>query len=909
VFRVTGWRLPLLIGLLGLVFFAPLVLHPTEVLYSNHSDFLAEHLPAKHFLARSFQETGELPLWCPYIFAGVPFVSDIQVGMFYPLHWPLYFLPEALIGPAMSWLIVFHVLLAGWCMVAYARSQGLHDWAALTAAIGYMFAGRWLLHVLGGGFYVLIGLAWLPLAALLLDGAVRRGSALWATGAGAVFALIGLSTHPQWTFYAGVFLALWSLAPAVERAGFFGDAGARSWRRISRALACWLMCGMWAAAVAAALAAVQLLPTLEAAQLSSRGEGVSAEAAWTGGLQSFLFLIGPTLSDQPFNLQWEDRGGFGLLWLFAAALAPLLCRGRVRFQAGLCLLLFIFAFGGSAFVQWSPGFRLFRQPARMLLVAGLPIAYLAGATTQALFEQVRRDAQTRARCRRLLLRFLVAALILCGGYAIRRAWWEHEQVRFHPYWLTLAATVPAMFWLLGRDHAWPAGWTLILLIDLWGLAWPLVAVRSEAEIYAPSACVERLLAGNQEHARVLDRDPDDRETGTPLGRGVPLALLYRVEAVRGYNPLDVRRFKEYLQFIGGREGELRPFEGNLTFPLIGNVDVVNQNLVDVLGVRYGLLPADQRPPGPGWRRISSDANPVAYDFVAGGRRPLGSFALYENPDAFARAFVVPRARPLPLKDVLDALKYTDLRQEALLENWANQDLEIVKTRKPRAATITKYQPNRVVVELQDGDSGYLVLTDVWYPGWSCTVDGVPESLYRADYLFRAAAVSAGRHEVVFTFSPYSYQVGKWISLSSLGVVAGIGVLGALWRVRRGHGALDATVAPGSLTSGVVRSGYADPLYLRGPRVHFDSIDALQIIARRRGRIAPNYHARCPESRRGHTHAAEEGPRAFAGRRSCRGRWAIVPFRTRRRGQSRLRRAGGFRPTGRRGQGAQPSVPV
>src|SRR5262249_59297874 len=52
-----------LLTALGLVFFFPLVLHPTQVLYSDYSDLLAEHVPAKRFLVRSWRETGEVPLW------------------------------------------------------------------------------------------------------------------------------------------------------------------------------------------------------------------------------------------------------------------------------------------------------------------------------------------------------------------------------------------------------------------------------------------------------------------------------------------------------------------------------------------------------------------------------------------------------------------------------------------------------------------------------------------------------------------------------------------------------------------------------------------------------------------------------------------------------------------------------
>jgi hypothetical protein len=376
---------------------------------------------------------------------------------------------------------------------------------------------------------------------------------------------------------------------------------------------------------------------------------------------------------------------------------------------------------------------------------------------------------------------MVAATILCGGYAVRRAWWEQGHVTFHVYWLTLVVTLPASFWLLGREEARPL-WALVLLVDLWGLVWPLVAVRPEAEIYRPSTVMEPFFQGDPDRGRVLDRDSDERGTCSPFGRGVPAALIFRVEAVRGYNPLDVRRFKEYLQFIGGREGELRPFEGDLTFPLIGNVDVVNKSLVDLLGVRYALQPADLPAPAPGWRRIQVDEDPSAYDFISGGTRPLGSYALYENPDAFARAFVVPNAKPSPADDVLAALERTDFHQDVLLEDGWNDPPETSKSIKARSATIKEYQPNRVVVEVEAGDPGYLVLADVWYPGWQCAVDGEPATLHRANYLFRATPLGEGSHQIVFTFAPQSYQRGKWVSLLAVLMIASIGCIGLSRRV-------------------------------------------------------------------------------------------------------------------------------
>ena len=146
------------------------------------------HLPMKRFFVRSWQENGRLPRWCPYSFGGMPFLSDVQVAAFYPLHAPLLWLPEESIGTAMSWLVVLHVIIAGLGMYAYARYRGLDFAGSLAAALIFMFAGKWLLHILVAGHYIMIPLAWLPLVLLFFERSVARRRLTDAVYAGAVCA-------------------------------------------------------------------------------------------------------------------------------------------------------------------------------------------------------------------------------------------------------------------------------------------------------------------------------------------------------------------------------------------------------------------------------------------------------------------------------------------------------------------------------------------------------------------------------------------------------------------------------------------------------------------------------------------------------------------------------------------------
>ena len=147
-------------------------------------------------------------------------------------------------GVRPDWVIVGHVIAAGWCMFGYAGSHGLGEIGATAAAISYMFAGKWMFHLLDAGHTVVVGLAWLPLVLLLLESAVRRGGLVRATAAGAAAGLMVLGTQPQWTFYSALLAAGLTLGTALESAGWLGGAGPRSTRRTLAALGRWLGLGL-----------------------------------------------------------------------------------------------------------------------------------------------------------------------------------------------------------------------------------------------------------------------------------------------------------------------------------------------------------------------------------------------------------------------------------------------------------------------------------------------------------------------------------------------------------------------------------------------------------------------------------------------------------------------------------------
>jgi hypothetical protein len=72
-------------------------------------------------------------------------------------------------------------------------------------------------------------------------------------------------------------------------------------------------------------------------------------------------------------------------------------------------------------------------------------------------------------------------------------------------------------------------------------------------------------------------------------------------------------------------------------------------------------------------------------------------------------------------------------------------------------------PERVVLQVEAGRPGLLVLRDTYYPGWSAFVDGRPAPLLRADVNFRAVPLEAGTHTVEFRYRSQAFERGLLIS--------------------------------------------------------------------------------------------------------------------------------------------------
>jgi len=92
--------------------------------------------------------------------------------------------------------------------------------------------------------------------------------------------------------------------------------------------------------------------------------------------------------------------------------------------------------------------------------------------------------------------------------------------------------------------------------------------------------------------------------------------------------------------------------------------------------------------------------------------------------------------------------------------------------------IALYQPQRVVIQAASAQAGYLLLADLFYPGWQARVDGKRVSILRADGVLRAVYLPAGEHTVELIYRPASFFIGGIISLGSVAVWAVLLLVGS-----------------------------------------------------------------------------------------------------------------------------------
>ena len=146
----------------------------------------------------------------------------------------------------------------------------------------------------------------------------------------------------------------------------------------------------------------------------------------------------------------------------------------------------------------------------------------------------------------------------------------------------------------------------------------------------------------------------------------------------------------------------------------------------------------------------------------------GKSQIYRNPGAFERAYFVPQAIIANSKeeaqtvvlehaDELDRVVILEVERQPLPPDLGSAGIASAEI------DITHYSLNRVELTAVTDISGFLVLSDTYYPGWQATSNGHSTPIYQANSLVRAIYLPEGEHNIVFSFRPPDFILGAAVS--------------------------------------------------------------------------------------------------------------------------------------------------
>ena len=789
------------LDLLAIALFVPLVIMffwqsiflPNIWLPKGGGDLSSSSYPMYQFAADTLRQ-GTIPLWSPYVYAGSPFAADLEVSLFYPPMLLADFLANPFNYKTVESLIILHYLIATTAMYLYARNLGLRRPPAFVAGTIFGFGGFMVARL--GHSNILFATVWFPLTLLFFHRALKYAGGRAAGGelssaaapkagegtarsgfsphrwinsgitnavlAGAFYGMTILGGHPQMPLYFALFLALywlWAIVAGAEvRPGRDVELRRRALIWVGS-----LRYVLLVPIVGFGISAVQLLPTLELAGLSVRANISYAQAAeFALEPRGLITMLVPHFFGNNFAGYWgltwsltEVYAYAGIVTLLLAGISLVIRRRGSKwltFYALVAVFFVLVSMGEKSIIHgWMyafvPMFSKVRSAGRSLLFVDISLAILAahGLESFARLTVGPRLRLMRSVAKRMVQVSAVALVVATPSFALAVVATRGDSPQL--FQETLIAV---------RSYGWSALFLVLGLGVIWaGITWSrwrhaaslalIVLVAADLVVsngslqptdedvtsgFARSDIIDFLLE-HESNQRV------DAETGIVDVWQPNLPLIYRFSDVMGLDkPLFYADYREFWQNMGGR----------------------STPAYDLLGVRYVIAR----------KGVTLDWSKFRL-----AKQGSGVLDVYENPAPFPRALVVPAAESVPLEQTMDRLKSSDFDpKKVVLINSAGHVSEATDDGSGgtnlagEVVSLSYPTVNEVRVSTNASNHAYLLLNDVWYPGWKAYVDGQEKEVMRADFIFRAVELPQGSHEVRFVFDPWTWKVGLVISIFS-----------------------------------------------------------------------------------------------------------------------------------------------
>ena len=779
------------------------------------------------------QRTGEVTRWTNSLFSGMP---TYQIS-------PAYSSTDGL-STAMS---AYHLWLPDyvWFLFAYLlgfyillRAFNFRQSLAALGSILWAFSSYFLIIIAAGHLWKVMALAYLPpmIAGVVL---AYRGKYLWGFIVTAVFTAFEVkANHVQMTYYY-LFIVLFMVVAYLVQA--IREKRLQHFLKASGVLVA-------AALIGVAINISNLYHTWEYQKESMRGKSELTKAnsanqtssgldrdyitQWSYGVDETLTLLVPDAKGgasvplsqnatamakanpevqnmlpqlyeavpQYFGTQPGTSGPVyvGAFVLFLFVLGLFIVKTPLKWALLAATILSILLSWGhnfmgftNFFLDYVPMYAKFRTVASILVIAEFTIPLLAALALKRIVDEP--TVLTKN------MKFVYASLALTAGVALVMALMpsmmgpfiseQERQMLSGIQGMTpdvqnmMLSSIATMRAAMVSADAWRSiiviiiGVAMLLLFKAQKIK-PLYLIVGIATLCLIDLWqVDKRYLNDEMFVPKSERDTPQQATATDMEILKDKALSYRVlnfasgafnenntsyfhKSIGGYHPAKLRRYQEMIdkyiapemqaamQAIGSKGGVMSEVDGRKLFPVL-----------NMLNAKYFIVPLQGN-------ATTSIQNPYA--------QGNGWFVdkLTYVADANAEYAEVGKI------DVSHEA-VADKKFEAVLGQTAAND-------STASVVLTKYEPNNMTYTVNSAKGGVVVFSEVYYPGWSATIDGQPAELGRVNYILRALNVKAGKHEVVLDFHPSSISITETIASTALAVLL-LAICAALfveWKKRK-----------------------------------------------------------------------------------------------------------------------------
>lgn len=756
-----------------------------------------------HEMTEYRERTGEQTRWTNSVFGGMP---TYQMAPSYGSTDGL----KSIVSMYHLWLpdyvwYIFAYLLGFYIML---RAFDFRRSLAVLGSVIWAFSSYFLIIIAAGHLWKVFALAYLP---PMIGGIVLayRGKYLWGLIVTALFTAFEISAnHVQMTYYYMFiifFLVLGFLVDAIRQ------------KRISHFLKASGVC-LAAAIIGVAMNISNLYHTWEYQKESMRGKselvkknsanqtdsGLERDyiTAWSYGIGETWTLLIPNAKGgasvpmiqnkivqekgdpmyefvyQQLGQYWGEQPGtsgpvyVGAFVMMLFILSLFIVKGTVKWSLLAATILSVLLSWGhnfmpftNFFIDYMPMYSKFRTVASILVIAEFTIPLLAMLALKRIVDEP--ELLTR-KIKYVYISFAltagIAAVFALGGGAFfdfissseRQALSQFPADQLNPlldnltslreqifaadcwrtFFIIVIGTLLLLFYKAGKLKAeYMVGCVCVLcLIDMWQVDKRYL----NDSMFVPKSERDAPIEMTETDRQILeDKSLDYRVLNFSSNTFNENETSYFHKSIGGYHAAKLRRYQEVIEAhispemnaamkaIVEAAGDMSAVDGNKLFPVI-----------NMLNTKYFIMPLQ-----------------------GGANAPL------PNPYAYGNAWFVDKVSYVNnANEELSALGTTDLRHTAVADKAFSDVLGQSKANDSTATVrLEKYEPNQLEYSVSSKNGGVVVFSEIYYPGWNATVDGVEVPVGRANYILRAISVKPGSHKVVLDFHPKSVSVTETIA--------------------------------------------------------------------------------------------------------------------------------------------------